>query len=344
MSELISIDGSQGEGGGQILRSALALSLATGKPFRIERVRAGRDKPGLMRQHLTCVTAACEISDAEAEGDSIGSQTLTFAPGRVKAGAYRFAVGTAGSATLVLQTVLPALMLAEGESVLSLEGGTHNPWAPPFDFLQKSFLPLLGRMGPQVEARLVRPGFYPAGGGAFEVKIRPVPKLAPLSLIERGPFVRRLARACVANLPTSIAKRELVALAKALGLGRDEQCVEEAQGSVGPGNVVMVELESKALVEVVTGFGERGVSAERVAANVAAEARELMASPAPVGRHLADQLLLPCGLCGEGRFRTVAITRHTTTNIDVVTRFLPVRFDITRIEKDCHEITVQSQN
>ncbi|MGC4118346.1 MAG: RNA 3'-terminal phosphate cyclase [Myxococcales bacterium] len=206
---MIVIDGSQGEGGGQIVRTSLALSLVTGKAFRIEKVRAGRAKPGLMRQHLTAVEAAQAIGGAHVEGAAVRSGALTFTPGTVKPGSYTFSIGTAGSATLVLQTVLPALLRASGPSTLVLEGGTHNPLAPPFDFLARCFLPLVSSMGPRVTATLQQPGFYPAGGGRFTVEIAPAAKLAPLELVERGPIQRRLARALVAHLPPTIAHREL---------------------------------------------------------------------------------------------------------------------------------------
>ncbi len=193
---MITIDGSQGEGGGQVLRTSLGLSLVTGKAFRIEKIRAGREKPGLLRQHLTAVRAAAQVGGAKVSGDEIGSRTLAFEPEQVRGGEYEFAVGTAGSATLVLQTVLPALIVAGGPSRLTLKGGTHNPWSPPFDFLQKAFLPLLERMGAKVTAELIRPGFYPAGGGEFTVEIQPVPggRLQPLDLLERGETVSRRHR------------------------------------------------------------------------------------------------------------------------------------------------------
>ena len=158
---MITIDGLMGEGGGQVLRTSLGLSLVTGKPFRIEKIRAGGEKPGLMRQHLTAVRAAAQIGDAKVSGDEIGSRTLVFEPCPVRPGEYEFAVGTAGSATLVLQTVLPALIVASGPSRLTLKGGTHNPWSPPFDFLKKAFLPLLAKMGAAVTVELVRPGSTP---------------------------------------------------------------------------------------------------------------------------------------------------------------------------------------
>jgi RNA 3'-terminal phosphate cyclase (ATP) len=163
MTDWITIDGSEGEGGGQILRTALALALVTGRPFRIERIRAARKKPGLLRQHLTAVHAAVAVSSARVSGAELGSNTLSFEPSRVRGGDYRLAVGTAGSATLVLQAVLPALLITSESSRLTLEGGTHIPNAPPFDFLVKTFLPILRRMGACVDVRLEAHGFYPEG-------------------------------------------------------------------------------------------------------------------------------------------------------------------------------------
>jgi hypothetical protein len=164
---MIRIDGSLGEGGGQILRNSLSLSLATGKPFRIENIRAGRERPGLLRQHLTAVLAAVEVGGAGVEGATLGSTAVTFSPGKVRAGDYRFAVGTAGSGTLVLQTVLPALLTADAPSHIAIEGGTHNSAAPPFDFLDRAFLPLIERMGPKVRLQFERFGFYRPAVDAF---------------------------------------------------------------------------------------------------------------------------------------------------------------------------------
>lgn len=179
---MIIIDGSIGEGGGQILRTALALSMVTGQPFRIENIRAGREKPGLLRQHLTAVNAAATICTATVDGAAIGSRELTFTPEKAKPGEYTFSIGSAGSTTLVLQTVLPALLTADGPSSLTLEGGTHNPHAPPIDFLERTFLPLINRMGPTVTVTLERAGFYPAGGGRVVVKIQPAAKLSSVHL------------------------------------------------------------------------------------------------------------------------------------------------------------------
>ena len=318
---MLVLDGSQGEGGGQILRSALSLSLVTGTPFRIDNIRAGRPRPGLMRQHLTAVEAAATVSNADVTGAAVGSRVLSFKPGRAKGGDYAFSVGTAGSATLVLQTVLPALITAAEPSTLVLEGGTHNPMSPPFDFLAKTFLPVLGRMGPRVEVVLERSGFYPAGGGRFRVTVVPVAKLAPLLLESRGEIRARRARAVVANLPRAIAERELSVLATALEWESSAFSIEERMDSIGPGNAVIAEVESEHLTEVFTGFGEKHVRAEAVASGVAAEVRAYLATDAPVGQHLADQLILVLALAGEGSFRTVAPTKHAHTQLDVIKRF-----------------------
>src|SRR6266496_6275324 len=203
---MITIDRSYNEGGGQILRTALTLSLATRTPFRIEKIRAGRKRPGLLRQHLTAVEAAGRIGNADVRGAEINSQELTFVPHDIIPGDYHFSIGTAGSTTLVLQTVLPVLMLASKPSSLTLEGGTHNPFAPPYDFLEKAFVPLLNRLGGRVRTELQTPGFYPAGGGVMKVMIEPPSGLNSLDLTERGQPRGRTARVLIANLPRAIAE------------------------------------------------------------------------------------------------------------------------------------------
>ena len=327
---MITIDGSQGEGGGQVLRSSLALSLVTGKPFAITNIRAGRKRPGLMRQHLTAVNAAAEVGRAQVRGAGLRSSALTFEPGELHAGEYHFAVGTAGSATLVLQTVLPALLCAPGPSTLRLEGGTHNPWAPPFDFLTRAFLPLVNRMGPTVAARLVRPGFYPAGGGEFHVSITPADKLEPIELLQRGETRRVSATAKVAHLSRNIAERELRIIGRKLGLSQPDLLVEEVAGSRGPGNVVTIEVETDHVTEVFTGFGERVIPAEMVADKAVQEARRYLSKGVAVGEYLTDQLLIPLALAGGGAFCTGGLSRHAQTNIEVIKMFLDVEFEIDR--------------
>ena len=329
---MIRIDGASGEGGGQIVRTALALSLITGAAFRIDQVRAGRAKPGLLRQHLTAVQAAQTIGDAEVDGAAIGSLTLEFRPRARRAGDYAFAVGTAGSAGLVLQAVLPALALGDGPSVLTIDGGTHNPAAPPFDFLDRTLAPLLRRMGTPLTTELERYGFYPAGGGRLTVRIDASSAFAPLSLLDRGAIVRARARAIVANLPDRIAHRELRAVREKLGWPEDDLAIVRAgraEGAAsGPGNALVLEIESEHVTEVVTAFGEIGVRAEAVAERAALEAREYLAAGVPVGPHLADQLLVPLALARGGAFRTMPLTPHSETNIDVIQRFLDVQFAI----------------
>jgi len=325
---MLTIDGSMGEGGGQVLRSSLGLSLVTGRPFRIEGIRAGRRKSGLLAQHLAAVRAAAEIADADVMGAAPRSRDLTFVPGAVRPGRYEFSVGTAGSATLVLQAVLPALVTASGPSSLRVEGGTHNPWAPPFDFLEKTFLPLLAEMGPTIRARLERPGFFPAGGGILRVEVEPVSRLSPVRIEERGEIRHRRGRVLLARLPGHIAEREVGVLAERLGWPEDRFTVDEAPGSRGPGNVVMVEMGDRRLTEVFTGFGSRGVPAERVAGAAAGEALRWLESGAPVGVHLADQIMLPFALAGGGSFRTLPLSEHAKTNLEVIRRFLRLKVAI----------------
>ncbi len=337
---MITIDGSTGEGGGQILRTSLALSLVTGKPFFIGNIRAKRERPGLLRQHLTAVNAAAEVGKARVDGNTIGSSRLYFAPGTTHAGTYRWAVGTAGSATLVLQTVLPCLLTASGASELYLEGGTHNPYAPPFDFLARTVLPIINRMGPNVTARLDRPGFYPAGGGRFTVSVVPAASLARIDLMERGEIVAREGKVILSQLPRRIAETEIGVLQARLTW--DPSCfrIEEVVNPRGPGNVLICVLESRNITEVFTGFGERGLPAERVGASTADEVREYLSAGVPVGRHLADQLIVPMALAGCGRFRTLPLTRHSMTNIDVIKRFLEVEVNVTRVDRLVSDVEI----
>ena len=323
MADWITIDGSAGEGGGQILRTSLALSLVTGRRFRIENIRARRSKPGLLRQHLTAVRAATAIADAHVSGAEIGSSALSFEPFATRGGDYNLAVGTAGSATLVFQTILPALLLARERSRVTLEGGTHNPGAPPFDFLARTFVPALGRMGASVQVTLEAYGFYPAGGGRFVADIAPCSNFGEFIASTRGPAVLR-ARAVVASLPETIGKRELSVVRQRLGLDRSVCGVETVIPSIGPGNILMISIEGDTVTEVVTGFGVKGVTAEKVAGDACDEASRYLATDVAVGAHLADQLLIPMALGQGGSFRTLTPTAHTTTNADVIRRFLDV--------------------
>lgn len=319
---MLIIDGASGEGGGQVLRTSLALSLLTRTPFRIENIRAKRKTPGLLRQHLTAVYAATQAGDAAVEGAALGAPVLTFIPRALHSGDYTFAIGTAGSTMLVLQTLLLPLALADGPSTLELDGGTHNPAAPPFDFIDLAFLPLLRRMGAEVEIELVRPGFYPAGGGKIRVRITPTKTLARLDLDERGATTTRCVRAVVANLPWTIADREARAAAGELGWPDDCLQAHTLTGSAGPGNCISVIAGFEHVTDVFTAFGERGVPAETVAHNAAKQARRYLNSNAAVGEHLADQLLLPLALGAGGSFTTTPLSGHSLTNIETIGKFV----------------------
>jgi RNA 3'-terminal phosphate cyclase (ATP) len=336
---MVTIDGSYGEGGGQILRSSLALSLVTGKPFSIHNIRAGRKKPGLMRQHLTAVNAAAEIGLAAIEGNRIGSQAFTFEPEMIKPGNFHFATGSAGSCTLVFQTILPALLMAGEPSEIILEGGTHNPYAPPFDFLKKAFLPVINRMGPSVDAVVEKPGFYPAGGGLFKVSVNPA-GLNRINLLERGNITNQTARASVANLPVSIANRELKVVREKLEWNKEVLKAVEVENSQGPGNILTLEIESENITEVFTGFGEKGTSAEKVAKRAVKSVLEYLAVNVPVGRYLADQLLIPMALAGGGKFRTLSPTKHTKTNVEIIKNFLDVEIAVIEYDRNQWEIEI----
>jgi RNA 3'-terminal phosphate cyclase (ATP) len=337
---VIEIDGSEGEGGGQVLRTALALSLIERKPFRIVNIRAKRQKPGLLRQHLTAVQAAAEVGGAAVEGAAIGATALTFVPQALCGGDYRFAIGTAGSTMLVLQTILVPLLLADRPSTIALEGGTHNPLAPPFDFIEHAYLPLLRRMGAEVSISLDRPGFHPAGGGRIRVAITPAPPLGRIELESRGQLVSHRARAVVANLPFTVAQRETREIAETLGWSDDCLEAHTLTGSLGPGNTVSVFVTYEHVTDVFTGFGARGVSAEKVAHNAAIEAKRYINSGAAVGEHLADQLLLPLAVGDGGVFTTTPLSTHATTNIDVIRRFVDVAIDVQPISNGVMRVAV----
>jgi RNA 3'-terminal phosphate cyclase (ATP) len=336
---MIELDGATGEGGGQILRSSLTLSMITGQAFRIKNIRANRSKPGLMRQHLVAVQAAAAVSDAVVTHAEVGSTELTFAPKRIKAGNYEFAIGTAGSCTLVLQTVLLALLYADGPSTVRISGGTHNGMAPPAHFLQRAYCRLLKAMGASVDIELVRAGFYPAGGGVMIASVAPCAQLEQLSLMEPGARVAGFAEAIFAGIPLDVATRELDVIGTGMGWGESQLLVRGLPAGQGPGNALMITLESEHVTEVFTALGEKSVRAEMVARQALQEARRYMVSGAAVGEHLADQLMLPMALAGGGCFTADAVSQHAVTNAEVIARFLPVNIGFAR-DGGRHIVTV----
>jgi RNA 3'-terminal phosphate cyclase (ATP) len=339
---MLILDGSQGEGGGQILRTALSLSMCTGLPFRIEKIRAKRKTPGLMRQHLTAVNAAATICGAEVIGAHVGSETVEFSPGKIVPGEYQVSVGTAGSATLVFQTLLPALMLQSKASKLTLRGGTHNPMAPPFHFLERAFLPVLKEMGVDVDLQLKRHGFYPAGGGEFTASILPTQKLNSINLLERGKSTSCYAESIIAGVPSHVARRELELVGQQMSIQEDQCFIRGLSSEQGPGNALLITLGHEHVTEVVCAFGEKGTSAEAVAKQAVAAARRYSASAGVVGEYLADQLLLPIALGGQGKMKVTTLSRHTLTNAEVIQKFLPIEIQTSTSDDGSAMIQCQS--
>lgn len=322
MQKLIQLDGSAG--GGQVLRTALSLSLVTGQPFRMTGIRGQRRKPGLMRQHLTCVRAAAEISGGVADGAEIGSCDLVFRPGVVRPGEYRFAIGTAGSTTLLFQTLFPALSLAGGTSTLRLEGGTHNPLAPTFDFLERAFLPAVEMLGFDAEVSLLEAGFAPVGGGVMEARVRPA-DLRPATWLERGEPLGQSLRVLSQGVPAQVAGR--IARSACAALGWDpETAATDARTGQSAGIACLAESRFAAATELCSALGERGVTAEKVGHRCARAMQNYLGSGAVVGRWLADQLLLPMALAGGGEFLTMHPDDHVPTNICIIEAMLPLRF------------------
>jgi RNA 3'-terminal phosphate cyclase (ATP) len=324
---MLTIDGSLGEGGGQILRTSLALAAVTGTPVRIERIRARRPKPGLQRQHLVAVQAAARVCNGHLEGAELHSREIVFTPQQPVAGQWHFDIGSAGSSTLVLQTVLPILLHADGPSTVAIRGGTHNGMAPPLEVLSESFLPTLHRIGISASLELQRHGFYPAGGGAISASIQPWRARASLALMERGKTFGRRAEILLANLPEHVASREAQALKHGLHWSHQEVDEREVDAD-GPGNAVVARLRHAEVTAVFTAVGEAKKRAEQVAHECCAQVRRYLESDAPVCEHLADQLLLPLALGAGGRFRTLRPSEHTRTNAEVIARFLGAVVDI----------------
>lgn len=311
-----------------MLRAALTLSMVTGRPFHITDVRAGRSEPGLRRQHRTAVRGASELVAADVQGDQLGSTELVFRPGRgVRPGGdHHFDTGGAGSACLVVQTLLPALLAAGGPGRVVVDGGTHNPSAPPFEFLDRAWVPLLRKTGADVDLGLDRVGFHPGGGGRVWAEVSGGSSPLPLRLEQRGELRAIRARAHVADLPDHVGRRELSTAAAALDLREDGlELVRHERPSGGAANVFVVEVESEAVTEVFSEHGRKGLPAEEVARRASRRVRRYLESGAPVWTHLADQLPVPLALRAGGRYRTTEFSSHARTVADVVAMFLGSR-------------------
>ena len=334
--ETVFIDGSVGEGGGQILRTSLALSCITGKRLHIENIRSARRNPGLAKQHVCCVQAACQICNGKSKGAEQGSKVLDFHPGAIRGGEFCFDIGSAGSASLVIQTLLPALFLADKSSIATVTGGTHNPLAPPFDFISETFLPAISFAAFQGDCRLLKHGFFPAGGGKMTLIIRTRQKSAfgsnrIINLCQTSQEFQINARIYAAKLPSHIAQRQDKLL---LQSGLNVQDIEhiEVTDSDGPGNAVCIRLCGYNRTTVFTAFGMRGKPSEEVIGEVVNLAKHFVDSGAAVDRFLADQLLIYMAITNGGCYTTDWISKHTQTNIEVIKKFLPVDFTIEQEE------------
>ncbi|OEY95652.1 RNA 3'-terminal-phosphate cyclase [Acinetobacter proteolyticus] len=339
MPAAIQIDGSQGEGGGQILRTALALSMITGQAFELINIRAGRKKPGLMRQHLVCVQASQQISQAYVEGAELHSQRLYFAPQHVQSGKYQFQIGSAGSTTLVLQTLLPALLLQNEASELTISGGTHNPLAPTADFIEHCFLPALEKLGIEVEFKLNKAGFFPIGAGEIQIKIQPWQHRNKLSLLDRGTLQNTEAFAAVLNLSeeAQIAQRELATLNKRLNLDTQQQF---HLNGISQGNTMYVKVAYMHHIQLFTALGEMRKSAEQIANHLAEQVKQYIESNAAVDEYLADQLLLPLALGHGGEFTAQCISEHTRTQAAMIEKFIDCEIEFIELNKTLFQVKV----
>jgi len=334
--DVLTLDGSQGEGGGQILRTALSLSAVTARPFRLVNIRAGRRNPGLLPQHLSAVRAAATISGAVVSDDRLGSTELSFAPSHSpRSGSYVFDVaetavrGSAGSVTLILQTLLIPLAMADGPSSLVLRGGTHVEWSPPFDDLVNSYFPALRRMGFRIDGELKRWGWYPIGQGEVMCGIAAglaedgAARPRSIELLTRGALRRIAGRAVAANLPSHIAQRMADRARTSLGdLGVPVDVSPQLVTAACPGAGMFLTAEYEEIAASFSAYGRLGKPSEAVADQAVAAFREHHAARAAVELHLADQLLLPLALAtGDSAFTTARPTGHLRTNAWTIGQF-----------------------
>ena len=336
---MITIDGSHGEGGGQIIRTSLTLSAITGKEVEIINIRANRSPPGLKMQHLTAVKAVRSICRGTLEGAEEGSKRLVFKPGKIIGGKYDFNIGTAGSVTLVAQTVLPILLVAEKKSEIRITGGTHVLKSPGFDYFHNVFIPAIKLMGAKVESEMIKPGYYPKGGGEIRITAEPS-ELRGIETWPKDEHVTAVIR--LANLPLSIAMREK----KVLIENEIEHVSIREEETFSPGNSVTLWKSFRGSYVP----GERGKRAEVV---VKEAIDELMKETGDLDRHLADQILI-YGILAEGKteFKTSEITDHFKTNADIISHFHERRTNLknlsalerisnTKIKYENNEVTIQ---
>ena len=338
---MIDIDGSFGEGGGQIIRTSLALSAVTNKAFRIKNIRAKRPKPGIQNQHLTAIKAAAQTCAADLDGAELHSTSLEFNPNQIEAGNYFFDIGTAGSTTLVLQTILYGLLWrTNSNSTAIIKGGTHNPFAPSYDFLKASFIPALYQFGLDLNLELKSYGFYPRGGGEIHATIIPNQNLEPIELTAEIEVDSVKAAILIAGLPEHIVKREETVLRKQIRT-LSEIKVDSVK-ALSPGNAIHIFAGKDKVTETFCQLGKRGKKAETVAEEVCVQFNRYKNSSAMIGEHLADQLLIPMALAGKGKFTTTKPSDHTLTNIETIRHFLDVNITISTISENLFMVECSS--
>ena len=327
---MIEIDGSLGEGGGQILRSSLTLSILTRQPVHLFNIRIRRPKPGLASQHLHAVEAAVSISGGTVDGNSLGATQLTFIPNGVLPGHYRFAIGTAGSTSLVLQTIFLPLALSQTKSSITIKGGTHVPWSPSFPFLAYHWLPVLQEIGFKARVGLDQAGFYPQGQGQIQAEILPSGVLSPLHRVERGPLVRIRGISAVANLDLNIARRQkLQALRQLEPICRDTKIETLELPASTKGTVLYLHAQFENSQAAFSALGALEKRAEAVADEAVGQLLEFLHSDGAMDPFLADQLLLPLVFTpGLSEIRTSKVTQHLLTNAAIIRSFLPAEITI----------------
>jgi len=327
---MLEIDGSFGEGGGQVLRTSLSLSCLLNKPFRIFNIRTKRKKPGLMPQHLMGIRALNLISNARVEGDAVGSTELIFEPEEVKAGDYLFDIGTAGSTSLLLQAIILPLIFAKSRSSLSLKGGTHVPFSPPFHYISEVFIPILKKLGIRIEAKIESYGFYPKGGGKVRVEIMPSGRIKGMSFLERGGIKKLRGVSGVGNLPLSIAERQKDAALKVLASeGLKAEMEPLSVSTPGQGTFIFLGTETENCLAGFSSLGERGKRAELVGEEAAKNFLNYYSTSACLDHHMADQIVLYLSIAkGESSFTTSEVSNHLLTNLWVIEKFAGARYKV----------------
>lgn len=327
---MIELNGAQGEGGGQILRSALALSLLTRQPFRLYNLRANRSQPGLRPQHLAAVQATAQISGAQTNGAALNSREITFIPAEVRGGAYTFTIPTAGAATLLLHTLYLPLLLGKTRAHLTLSGGTHVPYSPTFDYLTHVWQPTMQQIGLDIHLQFKKAGFYPEGGGQFEAILHPVSRPTPLNIRTRGDLVRIRGFSQAANLPEDIPRRQkLHALSRLEDVCRDSKITLQNLNAHGKGSALFLLAETQHARAGFTALGKKGKPAEQVAREAVDDLLAYLDTSAALDPHLADQILLPLAFAtGESNFSVSRVTQHLLTNADIIRAFLPIQIEI----------------